>query len=456
MKKHTLRKLFVAAAFTVAGSSAALAQGTIYTIAGTGTAGLSGDGGAAIDARLSQPHGVATDGEGNVYIADKNNNRIRKISGGTITSVAGAGVAGWGTGIPGLHYPSSVFADAGGEVLFTGWFNDMGFAYDPATGTTAARYGCGSQGSSGDGGPACLAKTMTPTGSCEDIFGNTYVADYGSNRIRRVDATTGIITTIVNGGGTHGYSGDGGLAISARTSNPSAVFFDPSSPGAGHLYFSDANNNVVRMVDLNTGIISTVAGTGTAGFSGNFVLANTAQLRNPGSLFIAPNGMMYICDRGNNAVRQMHLVRKVISTVAGTGVAGFSGDGDISTSAQLSNPQGVWADAAGYIYIADAGNNRVRKIAPTGAPVTPRGNVGNMATQVTLYPNPANGVVNIATGADMVDATYTVYTVTGAQVLNGSISGTTGTVSLAGLAAGTYSIRLQSGSNEVTEKIIVQ
>jgi hypothetical protein len=297
---------------------------------------------------------------------------------------------------------------------------------------------------------------MTPTGSCEDIFGNTYVADYGSNRIRRVDAATGIITTIVNGTGSHGYAGDGGPALTARTSNPSAVFFDPSSPGAGHLYFSDANNNVVRMVDLNTGIISTVAGNGTAGFSGNFVMANTAQLRSPGSLYIAPNGMMYICDRGNHAVRQMHLVRKVISTVAGTGVAGFSGDGDVSTSAQLSNPQGVWADAAGYIYIADAGNNRVRKIAPTGAPVTPRGNVGNMAQQVSIFPNPANGVINISTGADMIDATYTIFTVTGAQVLNGSISGTTGTVSLAGLAAGTYSIRLQSGSNEVTEKVIVQ
>lgn len=456
MKKHILRKLFCVSAITIFGSTAAMAQGTIYTIAGTGTAGLSGDSGPAAAARLSQPHGVATDGEGNVYIADKMNNRIRKIDGsGTITSVSGSGVAGWATGAPSLHYPSSVFVDASGEVLFNAWFNDMGFAYDPATGTTAARYGCGSQGSSGDDGPACLAKTMTPTGACEDVFGNTYVADYGSNRIRRVDAATGIITTIVNGGGAHGYTGDGGPAVTARTSNPSAVFFDPSSPGAGHLYFSDANNHVVRMVDLNTGIIITVAGSGTAGYSGNFVLASTARLRNPGSLYINNSGMMYICDRGNHAIRQMHLVRKVISTVAGTGVAGFSGDGDISTSAQLNNPQGVWADAAGYLYVADAGNNRVRKIAPAGTPTTPRSSVDNMQ-QVSVFPNPANGVINITTGADMLDATYTIFTVTGAQVLSGSISGTTGTVYLTGMAAGTYSIRLQSGKNEVTQKVILQ
>ncbi len=459
MKRNTLHKLFFASALAFCGT-AAFAQGTISTIAGTGIAGFSGDGGSAVLAQFSYPSGVAVDASGNIFIADKNNNKIRKIdSWGVISSYAGAGVAGW-TPTMTLNKPVSVFVDAGGEVLFTAWYNDMGFYTDPATGATYARFGCGSQGSSGDGGNSCLAKTMTPNGSCEDIYGNTYIADYGSNRIRRVDAATHIITTIVNGTGATGYAGDGGLAMDAKTSHPSAVFFDPTSPGQGHLYFSDANNHVVRKVDLNTGIITTVAGIGgAAGYTGNWGLATDAKLRNPGNLFIDNAKNMYICDRGNHAIRKMNLERHVISTVAGTGTAGFSGDGDISTYAQLSSPQGVWVDNSGNMYIADAGNNCIRKVTLGVTPTTPRatgtGINGSTAGNVRMYPNPTDGIAKINVTEDYVNAAVSVMNVTGQVVASTVLDGQYGTLDLTTLPAGTYTITLKASGKKHVEKLTI-
>lgn len=460
MKKHTLHQMLFASVIAVAGSISAQAQGTITTIAGTGSAGFSGDGGAAIDARFSSPSGVATDAAGNVYIADKNNNKIRKISSatGTISSIAGAGVPGWMVG-PSLHFPISVYVDASDEVLFTGWFSDMGFYTTPA-GETYARFGCGSQGNTGDGGPACLAKTMTPNGSCEDNYGNTYIADFGSNRIRRVDAATGIISTIVNGTGTHGYSGDGGSAMDARTSGLSAVFVDPTSPGAGHLYFSEANNNVIRKVDLNTGIITTVAGSGAAGYSGNWGVATDARLRNPGSIFIDHNKMLYFCDRGNNVVRAFNLVRKVVYTVAGNGTPGFSGDGDHSEYAQLNNPFGVWVDNENNMYIADANNQRIRKVTLgvfTTLPKQAQGGFSGLdAGAIKVYPNPANGIITINVGADYANASVTVLNTIGQEVYNGSLSSQMNQLDLTGMASGAYTLIVKSGNNKHIEKITLQ
>lgn len=460
MKRNTLHKMLFASAIAVAGSFSAQAQGTITTIAGTGISGFGGDGGAAIEARLASPSGVAADAEGNIYIADKNNNRIRKVNPtGVISSYAGDGVPGWMVaGMP-LRYPVSAFVDASGEVLFTGWMNDMGY-YTTESGVTHARFGCGSQGSTGDGGNCLLAKTMTPSGSCEDNYGNTYIADFGSNRIRRVDVATGIITTIVNGTGTHGYSGDGGDAMAARTSGLSAVFVDPTSPGAGHLYFAEANNNVIRKVDLNTGIISTVAGNGSAGYSGNWGLATDAKLRNPGSIFIDHNKMLYFCDRGNNVVRAFNLVRKVVYTVAGNGTAGFSGDGDRSEYAQLSAPNGVWVDNSGNMYIADANNQRIRKVTLGVYTTLPKQSQGGFSGldngTIRVYPNPANGIVNINVGADFANANVTVLNTIGQEVYNGTLAGQLNQVDLSNMASGAYTLIVKSGNNKHIEKITLQ
>lgn len=456
-----LHRMLFASALALAGSTASMAQGTISTIAGTGTSGASGDGGDALSATFASPSGVAVDASGNIFIADKNNNKIRKISpSGTISSYAGIGVPGWSAG-PALHLPISAFIDASGELLFTGWFSDMGFYTDPSTGTTYARFGCGSQGSTGDGGPACLARTMTPVGSCEDNFGNTYIADYGSNRVRMVNAATGIISTIVNASGAHGYTGDGGLALDAKLQSLGAVFIDPSSPGAGHLYIADAGANVIRKVDLNTSIITTVAGTGVAGYSGNWDLATNAKLRNPGSIFIDAHKNLFFCDRGNNVVRKFNIERKVISTVAGNGTLGFSGDGDASVYGQLNNPMGVWVDNAGDMYIADAGNNRIRKVSVSGvSPITPKGNAGSISgasgETVMVYPNPANGLFNISVGETYANTSVTVLNVLGQQVYNGTLAGQMAQVNLAGMPAGTYTLMLGSGSTQHIEKLTIQ
>lgn len=460
MKKHILHKLLFASVMVAASSFTAQAQGTITTIAGTGTAGFSGDGAAAVDARFSTPSGVAVDGAGNIFIADKNNNKIRKIdASGTISSIAGTGVPGW-MATPSLHYPISVFVDGSGEVLFTGWFSDAGF-YTNEEGNTYGRFGCGSQGSTGDGGPACLAKTMTPYGACEDNYGNTYIADWGSNRIRRVDAATGIITTIVNATGAHGYAGDGGAALDARTSGLSAVFVDPASPGAGHLYFSEANNNVIRKVDLNTNTITTVAGiAGSAGYTGNWGYATAAKLRSPGSIFIDNTSTLYFCDRGNNVVRAFNLVRKVIYTVAGNGTAGFSGDEGSSEFAQLNNPYGVWVDNAHNMYIADANNQRIRKVTLgtfTTLPKQSGGGVSGAADGIIkVYPNPAHGSFNISVSEDYTNATISILNVLGQEVYNGVLTNQMGQVDLTTVPAGTYTLILNNGSNKHVEKLTLQ
>lgn len=309
-----------------------------------------------------------------------------------------------------------------------------------------------------------MATMMTPNGSCEDLAGNTYIAD-GSNRIRRVDAVTGIVTTIANGTGAYGYSGDGGLAISARFSRPSAVIFDPASPGLGHLYISDAGNNVVRMIDLNTNIITTVVGTGVAGNSGDGYIATYAQLRDPGSLFIDSHRNLFICDRGNNRIRKLLINRGAIFGVAGTGAAGFSGDGGNSMDATFSYPMGIWVDNSDRIYIADGGNQRIRMITPGGgysgpAPTTPKPitfvNTNLGGDEVSLFPNPSNGIFSVQVGVDHADASISVFNIIGRMVYTGKLADANGQINLSNQAPGIYTAVVKSAAGTRTRKITIQ
>lgn len=475
MRKITLRKMLYGAMLVVAGN-AAHAQGVINTIAGTGVAGSGGDGGPAAAAQFSNPYGVATDAAGNIYIADKSNSKVRVISAttGHIFTFAGStyGLSGMGgpATLAQMKYPDGVFVNHAGDVIITDWYNDMTYYVDHTTGNIASRCGCGSQGCGGDGGPSWLAKMMTPAGSCEDLAGNTYIADKGSNRIRRVDALTGIVTTIANGTGTFGYSGDGGPAINANFSGPSAVFFDPTSPGLGHLYLSDGGNNVIRKIDLNTGRITTVAGTGVAGYSGNGSIATMAKLRNPGNLFIDNSGNMFVCDRGNHSIRKIVLSSGRISTIAGTGVAGFSGDGDVSTNARLKDPQGVWMTSTGYMFIADAGNQRIRVIAPKtgtgygfiggsstiGAPKSDPISTVLTANEVRIFPNPSNGIFTVATGVDNANASVTVLNVVGEQVYGATLTSQQSDINLSNQPAGIYTVIVKSNVGTHNQKITIQ
>ena len=239
----------------------------INTIAGNGTEGYIGDGGAAIAAELYYPYGVAVDGNGNVYIADEYNNRIRKVSAaGIITTVAGNGTAGYsGDGdtatLAELNHPVGVAVDGSGNVYVVDGQNQC-IRKVSVTGIITTIAGNGTSGYSGDGGPATAAELWYPIAVAVDVSDNVYIADYGSNRIRKVSAA-GIITTIA-GNGTAGYSGDGGAATSAELYNPVGVAVD----GSGNVYESEVNNNRIRKVSA-AGIITTIAGNGTAGFGGD-------------------------------------------------------------------------------------------------------------------------------------------------------------------------------------------
>jgi uncharacterized protein (TIGR03437 family) len=339
------------------------AAGTITTFAGNGSPGYSGDGGLAVNGQLNDPRGVAVDNSGNLYIADAGNNVVRKVSAaGFITTITGNGSFGYsGDGGPAadaqIAYPNGIAVDATGDLYIADTDNQR-VRKVSAAGIVTTIAGNGLFGYSGDGGAAASAQLGTPVGVALDASGNVYIADAANYRIRRVSAT-GIITTVA-GNGFKDYSGDGGAAASAQLSEPEGVAVD----AVGNLYLADTANYRVRKVSIG-GVIATVAGTGSAGYSGDGGLATSAQLRGPTGIAIDAGGNLYIADQPNNVIRQISAAG-AITTVAGTGTAGFSGDGGRATSAQLSRPNGVAVDAGGNLYIADTGNNRIRKVSAEG------------------------------------------------------------------------------------------
>ena len=277
------------------------ATGTIDAVAGNEELRFSGDGRLATDANLAFPADVAVDATGNLYISDAGNERVRKVSvDGIIATVAGSGV------------------------------NEF----------------------SGDGGPAASASLARPTGVAVDAAGNLYISDSGNRRVRKV-SVDGIISTVA-GNGVAGFSGDGGPATSASLFGASAVAVD----AVGNLYIADGNR--IRKVSP-VGIIATVAGNGLRGFSGDGGPAISAQLNSPRGVTVDAAGNLYIADTVNNRIRKVS-ADGTITTVAGNGVKGFSGDGGLATDANLNFPPGVAVDGGGNLYIADTQNRRIRKV----------------------------------------------------------------------------------------------
>ena len=347
-------------------------SGNISTVAGSGTQGFSGDGGAAGAAQLSSPYGVAVDGSGNLYIADRDNHRIRKIaivpgfstgilSSGVITTVAGNGTSGFsgdGAAATAAHLssPYGVAVDGSGNLYIADTLNHSIRKVDASSGNISTVAGAGTQGFSGDGAAATLAYLRSPYGVAVDGSGNLYIADRDNHRIRKVDASSGNISTVA-GTGSQGFSGDGAAATAARLSFPSSVAVD----GSGNLYIADRNNRRIRKVD-SSGNISTVAGTGTStGFSGDGGAATAAQLHSAYGVAVDGSGNLYIADRDNHRIRKVDSSGN-ISTVAG----GAIGDGGAAVAARLNGPRDVAPDGSGNLYIADRGNHRIRKVDSSG------------------------------------------------------------------------------------------
>jgi sugar lactone lactonase YvrE len=284
---------------------------SVSTLAGNGVPGISGDNGRASEAQLNFPMGVAVDANGNVYIADQLNARIRRVAiDGTISTVAGNGSGGY----------------------------------------------------SGDGGSATNAGLLTPCGVVVDRNGNLFIADTRNHRVRRV--TPGGTITTVAGNGTAAYAGDGAEAIGASLNVPVALALD----SAGNLYIADAFNSAIRKVTFD-GKIWTVAGRGIPGFSGDGGSATAASLNQPGGITVDATDNLYIADSSNHRIRKV-TTDGVITTVAGGPRRGFSGDGGVATGASLNYPRGIALDSLGRLYITDSLNNRIRALLPDGTILT--------------------------------------------------------------------------------------
>lgn len=336
----------------------------IATVAGTGAAGFAGDGGPATAAQLQDPVGVAVDQAGNFLIVDENNQRIRRVDAATgiMTTVAGNGMAAFsGDGGPAtsasLSFPFGVAFDGARNFFINDLANNRVRRVDAAMGIITTVAGTSVRGFEGDGGAATAASLNGPAGLAVDAAGNLFIADILNERVRRVDATTGIITTVA-GMGVAGFAGDGGQATAARLNGPVGLAVD----GAGNLFIADQRNQRIRRVDAATGIITTVVGTGVGGFAGDGGPATSAQLNLPRDVEVDSGGNLFVVDIFNQRIRRVDAVTGIIATVAGTGVAGFSGDGGPPTAAQLNQPFSVAVDRAGNILIADQLNHRVRRV----------------------------------------------------------------------------------------------
>ena len=340
-------------------ASQAKSQGTINTAAGNGNGAFSGDGGPATFAAINHAKGMAFDASGRLYIADVDNWRVRMVnSAGVITTLAGNGDDSF-SGDGGLAI-NAAFSDLSSVAvdtsgnLYVADSSNRRVRKVTPAGIVTTIAGIGVEGFSGDGGPATAAMLGRPIALVLDPAGNLYIADSTEQRIRKIDVN-GIITTFA-GNGVNGYAGDGGPAINASFAFPIGMTRDL----AGNIYVADGNNERIRKITPG-GIISTFAGNGEEGFAGDGGPAINATLNIPSDVAVDAAGNVYIADAGNNRVRKVDTSGN-ISTVAGIGMNGFAGDGGPSTQAMLNYPWGLVTDSLGNVYIADMANNRIRKM----------------------------------------------------------------------------------------------
>ena len=366
--------------------SVTAATGIINTVAGDGTFGFGGDGGSALMAVLNTPTGLALN-NGSLYISDTNNQRVRQVASGSIATVAGNGTPGYlGDSGPALSArlssPTGLAFDPAGNLYIADSKNNNVRSVNPSEVITTFA-GIGTCGFGAEGDPAALTPLCGPQSAVVDLAGNTYIADTQNNRVIMVDSAGNI--QIVAGNGTAGDAGAGNSAW-GELYEPQGVALD----SAGNLYIADTQNHRIRMLAPG-GAISTIAGTGNAGFSGDGGAAAAAELNAPSQVAVDTSGNVYIADTLNHRVRLVTTDGN-IATIAGTGDAAYNGDDGPAVQVALSAPGGVALDGQGNVYVADTGNNRVRMLSTTQTVVTPTPPVQlinvTLANGASLLPGP--------------------------------------------------------------------
>ncbi|MDE1163329.1 MAG: Ig-like domain repeat protein [Acidobacteriaceae bacterium] len=353
------------------GSLAVLKPGRIDTVVGSGDWIYRGDNVVATLAQIFLPMGIVSDAAGNLYISDSNNNRVRKVNATTnmIITVAGNGTPGY-SGDNGLatsasiSSPSGIVLDGAGDIFFEDSVNMCVRRVDAVSGIITTVAGtCGVQGYSGDGAAATKATLSLPEGLAMGTDGSLYISDTGNNVVRKVAAGTGVITTIA-GTSVSGYSGDGGKATAAQLASPWGIALGSD----GSLYVADLTNNRIRKIDPS-GVITTVAGNGNRTFDGDGGSGPAAALNAPAGVALDPAGNIYIGDSGNNRVREISVATGLINTIVGTDSESFGGDGGAANVASLYGPYALWIDQTGQLFIADMFHNRIRRVTAAAVPL---------------------------------------------------------------------------------------
>lgn len=352
----TLPSIFAAIALAVLPATAA----SVATIAGTGTSGRAGDHGPAAKAQLGNPFGIVRGPDRALYICEVDTHVIRRIDkDGVITTVAGNGRRGW-SGDGGaatnasLNEPYEVRFDRAGNMVFVEMKNHLIRRVDAKSGVISTIAGSPQPGFSGDGGPAVAARFSQPHSLQFDRDDNLYICDIGNHRLRRIDARTGMITTIA-GTGARQPTPDGAAIATAPLNGPRAIDFDRD----GTLWLALREGNAVYRIDLRAGTIHHVAGTGKKGFTGNGGPAASATLSGPKGLSVAPDGNVYLADTESHSIRMIDMQRGTLELIAGTGVAGDGPNGD-PLLCRMNRPHGVFVDADGSILVGDSEAHRVR------------------------------------------------------------------------------------------------
>jgi sugar lactone lactonase YvrE len=403
----------------------------------------------AIAIPLLLPSAVVFDSTGNLYFAEIANHVIRKVdTTGRLTTIAGTGTQGFsGDGGPAtaaaLDSPQGLALDTTGNLYLADTHNHRIRKLNLATGLITTIAGTGTPGFSGDGASATAAQLDLPTALALDSASNLYFADTANHRIRRIAAATGLITTIA-GTGTQGISGDNGPATQANIDSPQGLAFD----SANNLYLADTHNHLIRRINAATGLITTIAGTGTLGFSGDTNPATNATLALPQGLTIDVSGNLYFADTANHRIRRIDATTGLITTIAGDGTQGFSGDNGPATAASLDSPRSTTLSSAAALTLADTGNGRIRQLNATT--ITTIAGLGDTTPGTLALTAPS--VVAYGTGqltASLASSTSAIGSVTFFDTIGTTVT-TLGTVPLNTNAAIFPTSNLPAGQHSLT------